>query len=222
MSLREAGKQKRRDQILAAAEGLIRSRGDVGFSMRALAEKAGVALVTPFNLFESKGGVLSALVEERLDAQAKRMSSPPGDRGPVEHVLELARNASRTYTSDAALHRPLLRGLFQVEGVGHPALGKRSVQLWMPSLRDAAAAGMIAPDQDLAFLAHALHIAFRGALALWVSGEIDQEELERHAEHAASACLLGALTGVAQASVLERVGTLGRSRGAVRHETKRA
>ena len=73
MSQREESKARRRADILEAAERLIREEGDVSFSMRALAKEAGVAFVTPFNLFESKAGVLTALQQTRLEAHEKNL-----------------------------------------------------------------------------------------------------------------------------------------------------
>ena len=59
-STRELGKSKRRREILAAARDLMRQSDDLGFSMRTLADRAGVSIATPYNLFGSKQAWLSA------------------------------------------------------------------------------------------------------------------------------------------------------------------
>ncbi|RYD82105.1 MAG: TetR family transcriptional regulator, partial [Sphingomonadales bacterium] len=66
MSTREAQKAERRLMILDAARALILegARGD--FSMPQLAAAAGVALVTPYNLFGSKANILLALAQENI------------------------------------------------------------------------------------------------------------------------------------------------------------
>ena len=215
MSLREAGKRRRREQILAAAEELIRNHGSVSFSMRGLAEKAGVAFVTPFNLFENKGGVLGALLEARFEAQRERMTPPSADRDPVERVFDLALLAGRAYTSDAALFRPLLRAVTDVEGFDHAGLYDHAVQLWLLALRDAVAAGMIDPERNVELLARFFHNVFRGALSLWLVGEIDTDEFEGQTEYGVALGLLGALTSDARQALLER-GPRGRRREARR------
>ena len=89
MSLREAGKQKRRRQILAAAEELIRESGGIGFSMRELAKRAGS---TPFLVLLSAYKVLLARITGQEDvlvgtAMANRTrpeveAAPPASDGP--------------------------------------------------------------------------------------------------------------------------------------------
>jgi AcrR family transcriptional regulator len=78
---------KRREQILDAARRLIRATGGTDFPMRRLAEEAEVSLVTPYNLFGSKSGVLYALLSdslERLDhAVDVRPSAKPVDAGSI-------------------------------------------------------------------------------------------------------------------------------------------
>jgi AcrR family transcriptional regulator len=72
---REQQKQARRARLLEVARRAL-ERGD--FSMRRLAEDAGMAEVTPYNLFGSKRGVLEALYavlrresEQRLAAMRR-------------------------------------------------------------------------------------------------------------------------------------------------------
>ena len=183
MSQREAGKQKRRDAILAAAEDLLREHGGVDFSMRALAKRADVAFVTPFNLFGSKGGVIAALFEQKLDAQHGRLLPDMAEGSdPIERVFDLAIVGCRAYTADPELHRPLIRALSAIAAPDQSQLLAQATDLWRLSLRDAHAAGLIEPGRNLDMLASALHVAFRGALSLWTLGEIDAEQLERHLE----------------------------------------
>jgi len=63
MPSREQAKAIRRDRIVAAARELIQETEETGFSMRALAERAGVSLVTPYKLFGSKLAGMQALLD---------------------------------------------------------------------------------------------------------------------------------------------------------------
>lgn len=60
MTLREKQMAARRKRILDTAERIIRDAGATDFSMRALAAAAETAPATPYNLFESKEGLLYA------------------------------------------------------------------------------------------------------------------------------------------------------------------
>ena len=221
VSLREAGKQRRREQILAAAEALIRRQGSVGFSMRDLAKQAGVAFVTPFNLFESKGGVIAALLEERLRTQRERLIPAHEGADPIDRVFDLATLASRAYAADAELHRPLLRALPGIEDFVESRVFALATALWRLALRDAEDAGMIEADRDLDLLARTLHITFRGAIGLWASGEIDTRELERQARYGAGVCILGVLTGEHRERVAERLRAIERGRPEAAHPVRR-
>ena len=82
MPTREEAKQIRRKQILAAARDLIGETSETKFSMRALAERAGVSLVTPYNLFGSKQAIMFALLDEdisKFGAQLARSRKDPLD-----------------------------------------------------------------------------------------------------------------------------------------------
>jgi AcrR family transcriptional regulator len=66
MSTRELQKNLRRRTILDAARSLILEGKDRDFSMPTLAAKAGVSLVTPYNLFGSKSSILLEIVRENI------------------------------------------------------------------------------------------------------------------------------------------------------------
>ncbi len=208
MSLREAGKQKRRQLILEAAEALIREHEGVGFSMRELAKKAEVAFVTPFNLFTSKGGVIAGLLEARLDAQRERLIPVDEAVDPIDRIFDLALRGSRAYTADPELYRPILQALPSIEGVDDARLLALATELWRLALRDAENVGMIETGRDLDLLSRTLHITFRGALWFWVAGGVDVPELERQVQYGAGTCLLAVLTTEHRERVADRLRTL--------------
>jgi AcrR family transcriptional regulator len=59
-----------RERVLDAAERLL-AQGSAGFSMRELADEAGVSFATPFNQFGSKAAIMLAL-SARCDRRAER------------------------------------------------------------------------------------------------------------------------------------------------------
>ena len=72
MSKRAQNKERKKAQIIEAATWLILKHGHADFTMPELAERAGVALVTPYSYFQSKAGVLAAVLdpEHALEAAA--------------------------------------------------------------------------------------------------------------------------------------------------------
>ena len=74
MSNREEAKHSRRRKIVRAARVLMQQTGDAGFSMRALAEQAGVSIATPYNLFGSKQAIMFAVLDADLEYYQKRLA----------------------------------------------------------------------------------------------------------------------------------------------------
>jgi AcrR family transcriptional regulator len=79
MSVREAQKNTRRRAILDAARSLILDGKERDFSMLTLAEKAGVSLVTPYNLFGSKSSILLEIVREDIYERITHVEAPASD-----------------------------------------------------------------------------------------------------------------------------------------------
>lgn len=191
-----------------AAEELIREGHGTAFSMRALAKRAGVAFVTPFNHFESKAGVLLGLFEKRIDAQVERLTAQTEHVAPIDRLFEQAIVGSRAYSADAPLFKPLVRATSNVDGFDYGKLTSRSTDLWTLALRDTVEAGLLRKDQDLARLARSLHLGFRWTLWQWALGVLDTEELEVHCQYGVAVALLAALSDDGRAQVLERVTAL--------------
>ena len=79
----EETREKLRRRIIAAARDLLSETASIEFSMRALAAKAEVGHVTPYNIFGSKQAVLLAVLdadiaefERALQARKNRILSP--------------------------------------------------------------------------------------------------------------------------------------------------
>jgi AcrR family transcriptional regulator len=68
MNLRERNKSQRRGAIVEAARRLMHDSGNTGFSIRSLAEQAGVSLATLYNLFGSKQAILVALLNADFES----------------------------------------------------------------------------------------------------------------------------------------------------------
>lgn len=202
MGLREKHKLARREQILAAAQELIRSSGSVGLSMRALAHKADVSLATPYNLFGSKGAVLAELglaVLKKLEREMDQVRS----RDPIEDLLHIAELGANTYASDPRFYRALMGVLTaSARGLHDDAVTGGSVRLWQRPVEAGISAGLLREDADSEFVARDLVITFLGVLDLWVRGVLDGDAMRIHILYAFTLTLLGLATDASRPRLL--------------------
>ncbi len=205
MTLREKHKGERREQILDAARRLMRTTSGTDFSMRRLAEEAEVSLVTPYNLFGSKSGVLYALLNaslERLD----RVTDAQLSAKPVDNVLELAGIAADVYARDARFYRPLMQFLLGVRDLEHrPRSIEQSLQLWRRTLRAAVRGGLLPASIDQELLARQLMITFIGAVELWIHEELDDDAFRAQSLYGSTLLVLANASAAARPRLVERL-----------------
>ncbi len=165
MSKREQAKEERRERIVEAAETLIRREGGVDFSMRELADLAGVAFA----------------------------AAEPGE-DPIEHFFEFVEGALGTYTSDSTLFRPLLVVVLSADAHPWADSISAGAEFWLRCLAPAIEAGLVSRDDDCAQLARSLHLGFRGALMGWARGEETAATTRRDLVHISGLLFAGAAT----------------------------
>jgi len=205
MTLREKQKERRREQILDAARRLIRATGGTDFPMRRLADEAEVALVTPYNLFGSKTGVLYALLNVSLGRLDHAVDVRPKAQ-PVDAVLELAGIAADMYVSDPAFYRPLMQRILGVRDPAHrpPAL-ERSLRLWSRTVEAAVRGGLLARSVDADLLARQLMITFIGVLELWIHEDLGDAGFRAQSLYGSALLVLAHATPSARPRLFERV-----------------
>lgn len=205
MGIREKQKEARREQILDAARKLIRATGGTDFSMRRLAEEANVSLVTPYNLFGSKSGVLYSLLNDSLEWLDQFAESKPSAK-PVDAVLELAGIATDIYARDASFYRPLLQFLLGVRDLEHRSrLFEQSLVRWKRAI-DATIEGGLLPDRvEKTLLARQLMIAFIGTVELWIHEELDDDAFRAQSLYGSTLLVLANALPEAQPHLIERL-----------------
>jgi AcrR family transcriptional regulator len=112
MSVRELQKNTRRRAILDAARSLILEGKDRDFSMLTLAEKAGVSLVTPYNLFGSKSSILLEIVREDIFVRIAGAEVLASD-SLAEWVAALSATLGRVYYQNRHFYRRMIVTLVQ-------------------------------------------------------------------------------------------------------------
>jgi AcrR family transcriptional regulator len=139
MSTREDQKNARRQAILNAAQALIMEGKSRDFSMPALAKRAGVSLVTPYNLFGSKSHILLEIVRSDIFARTAEVDSLLID-DLTRWAEEAARVFGRAYFRGRHYYRCLTANLVTQES----AEGMREILNMMYHTFEDSAARMLA------------------------------------------------------------------------------
>ena len=178
-----------RDRDLDAAERLL-ANGSAAFSMRELAEEAGVSFATPFNQFGSKGAIMLALSAQRIASMQERFAQVSRPDKAVARVLLAFEIAVSVMLAAPTVNRAIMAAL-GAPGDERSDVSSRSAVLWTEVLADGGALLPATRPLALALLPGQLAIAFRGVLSFWTAGEIPDRLLKQRARAAASAVLLG-------------------------------
>ena len=190
MSLREAGKEQRRGQILGAAARLIEAEGLDGLTMRRLSDEAGVSYATVYNLVGAKEDVLVALLRSGLEALGSELGAV-ATLGPLERSDALVTGIVDHFVARPRLYRPLVRA------VHDPALGarglpirRRTIELHEASIREAIAAGLLTEELDPHVLARHVTLAVNGAIQRWAAEITNADQFRADADYSLHVSLL--------------------------------
>lgn len=204
LSRREAGKAERRKRIIRAARTLIRETGDSGLSMRALAEEAGVSLVTPYNLFGSKQAIILALLDDVRDFLDQFDARRPAD--PLEALFTGIDMAVDLYVADERFYRALWSAIFDTTNATRKELyNPKRDAFWKSLLIDLSQAGALDDIIDINVLLHQLDHQFRSIMLDWVVHDISSEALAPTARLGAAVILRGVAAPATHARLGETI-----------------
>lgn len=178
-----------RERVLDAAERLL-AGGSAAFSMRELADEAGVSFATPFNQYGSKAAIMLALSARRIELMHERLAEAALPDTAVARVLMAADIAASVMLAAPAVNRAVM-GAIGAPSDAPGDVSSRSGALWAEAL--GAGDGLAAATRALALrvLPGQLAVAFRGVLSFWTAGELSDPMLARRACTAAATVLLG-------------------------------
>ncbi len=197
---------KREDVILAARE-LMEAQDATGFSMRNLAEVAGVSIATPYNLFGSKQAVIAAVMDADLNDFREALFADEKDE--IEIFFHLVDVTATLFASSPGYYKS---GLSALEAESDPALANhfgipRHVllkDLVSQAIREGALAHPVSPDT----LAIALGQQFFGWIQAWARGHVSLEEMTSRAHYGFAMILAGAATDRARPALFDRAAAL--------------
>lgn len=115
---RQAGVDRTKAAVLAAARELVAASGGTQLSVGAVARRAGVSRLTIYNRFGSRSGLLRAVAGQ---AHGRTLTPPTnGAKDPREELRDRVMAACSSWASDPAL----FRALPGVTSTGDPAAQK--------------------------------------------------------------------------------------------------
>lgn len=170
--------QQTRDALLDAAERVFERRGVAGTSLQEVAEAAGVTRGAVYWHFRDKADLYHAMMDRAVLPFERRWHEPGADDGadPMGRLRELLFDVLQRVAVDERLQRALAISTQKVEYVGElDAIRERHLQGCAQArqrlerlLRQAAAAGQLAPGVAPQATARALHALVDGLVYNWM------------------------------------------------------
>lgn len=196
----------RLDRILDAAGALLRETGGVGFTMKDVAVRAGVAPATPYNLLGTKDGLLYALLNRALDSLFIGVLRHQA-ADPLEHPIEAAAFAAELYTADPVVFRELSRVYLSTRDDLHrPWFMHRSMSFWKHSIEAAILQQRLPPEEaERDDLPRLLMIHFIGCVDLWVNLDLDDAGFRAQVAYGTSLIMLGFADAAGRRKLLARI-----------------
>ena len=178
-----------RERVLDAAVRLL-GDGQAAFSMRELADAAGVSFATPFNHFGSKAGIMLALSARLIAEMHSTFAGATLPPTAVGRVLAAVDIAAAVMLAAPAVNRAVM-GAIGAPSEAPGDVSSRSGALWAEALGAGEGLDPETMSLALATLPDQLAVAFRGVLSFWTAGELPDARLAGRAAAAAAATLLG-------------------------------
>ena len=184
--LGSAAQRDRRKRILDATYQLARDGGFDAVQMRAVAERADVALGTLYRYFPSKIHLLvSALGRTFEQAEASMKGRPVPGETPAERVISVLKKTTRGLQGDPHLTEALTRAFMFADA--SVASEIHDVGMLMTSMlthaMDPDRVDGIVTDDDVA-IARVIGDVWLSALVAWVTGRSTAADTAQHMETA--------------------------------------
>ena len=211
MSKREQQKNLRRRTILDAARALILEDQSRDFSMPALAEKAGVSLVTPYNLFGTKSNILLEIAREDIFERARDIDAL-ACKNLVDWISDLSRTLARVYYSKRHYYRRMIITLTAQESgeVQRESLAL-TCGMYETALARIVEDKFLQPVIPVEVLARYIAHCVSGALQRRLMERVSEDRLRTDIELAVLLVLAGICADVERAPLVERIEALGRA-----------
>lgn len=199
MSSREAGKNQRRDDIVGAARALMQRSGDMGFSMRSLAEQAGVSIATPYNLFGSKQAILLAVLNDDLAEYQQALDGL--EAGEIEVLFEGITLMSAMLAREPDFYRNVICAVSRDGPEFRYMVGGPRYLIWKRLLRQATRAGLLESQVDPDAFAIASSQLIVANVLEWAQGALSLEEMSARNQYGLALVLRAIATDASRAQL---------------------
>ncbi|MGH3332958.1 MAG: cholesterol catabolism transcriptional regulator KstR [Nocardioidaceae bacterium] len=182
--LGSAAQRDRRKRILDATIALASKGGFEAVQMRAVAERADVALGTLYRYFPSKIHLLvSALAREFEQAQSNfERKTIPGDTAP-DRVMYVLGRVTRSLQRDPNLTEALTRAfMFADASVANEihVVGMHVVRMLMRAMQDQSkASDQVEPTEEDIAIAKVIGDVWLASLVQWVTGRASASDVSK-------------------------------------------
>ena len=182
---RTAAQQDRRRRILDATAVLASAGGFDAVQMRAVADRAGVALGTLYRYFPSKVHLLvSVLARELAGANAAFERRPMPQRAPADRVTDVLDRVSRSLRREPNLTEALIRAFMfadasvaaETDAVAAEVRRMLLRAMWEPG------SPVGEPTEDQLAVAKVIGDVWLASLVQWVTGRAGVSDVEQSLE----------------------------------------
>lgn len=161
--------------MLKAAGDLLAHEGAGALTMRRIADHIGSSTTVLYNLFESKNGILDAMVRAGHEVLRARLEAIPRDLSPFERLVQSARVYRELALEDPARYQFLFGSV--IPGYQRTGEATRAAQASFDALaaivRECQLAAVLTEQADPGFISEILIAAAHGAVSLELSGHFD-------------------------------------------------
>jgi AcrR family transcriptional regulator len=187
VNAREANKAKRRDAILDAAIDLLNARDAAEVTTGEIANRAGVAPATVYNLIGTRDEMMLALVHRVLERLSVSLAALDPD-DPIAAARVIVDETVRGFTANSAAFRQIVQYAQRRSDPNHELRDPSDLQV--AAMERAQQLGILRRDVDAEALGRQIYVSYMGALTLWANGRLDDDGFGVVARHG----LLVALT----------------------------
>ena len=204
MSQRESAKSQRRADIMESARVLLRDNPSTSFSVRALADKAGVSSATLYNLFGSKQDILVAVLNDDLDVHREALSNTETDGIAV--LFQAVKVTREFLDREPEFYRSIVAEVCLDGGTRLRQLfGGPRYLLWKNMLSAACESGLIRADLDPDALTITVTQTIAANVQEWAIGQLSLDEMELRISYALALILLGIATDKTRETLEKRL-----------------
>lgn len=204
MSKREQNRHDKRALIVDAARKLMRSRKMAGFSMRQLAEVAGVSSATPYNLFGSKQGVIAAVMDTDLSDFKERLLADNKDS--IEVFFHLVTVTVSLFGEEPNYHKTGALAVHQETDESiKSSFGQPRLEMMRNLIYRAIQQGQINHQINADSLSISLNMQFYSWIQAWANDRISLEDLELRGHYSFALSLAGVATDASRGELTARL-----------------